>query len=230
MPIPFGMSPLRSLSRLRSAVRSIKAALDADPERLERWPITDRDVPTSSELALFDARAKELLGWLRPGGASVAEPILALLTAMPSQSGGGVDHAMRATTFVEDLGDMPLFSVVQACREFRRGTIGEGHWAPTAAEIRRRADCHAVPYRAELAQIQEVLEFDGTVSRAQPPQSPRERVNALFAELMVDLARDRAEAADEARQRAQAALDAIDPTRPMPEMSDALKAKMGLAR
>ena len=73
----------------------------------------------------------------------------------------------------------------------------------------------------ELADIQEVVEFDATVSPDRPPQTFKERVNALFVGLSVDLSADKEAAVQRTREGAQAALDKIDPTTPMPQLSAA---------
>lgn len=178
-------------------------------------------MPTNAERQMFESRIAELRRWLRPAGQSVAEPVLGLLTAMPSQSGNGIDHAMRLTTFVEDLGDMPFFAVDAACKDFRLGRCGDGHWAPTAAEIRGRADHIAASYRVELADIGEVLEFAEDGLNSAPPTSA-ERVNELFRGLKAALSPDNSgHDAQKARVAADEYLEAIDPSKPLPKLSPA---------
>lgn len=208
------------MSRLRSAARAIRAAAETDATRLERFPITERDTPTKDEVGLFEHRKIELERWLAPAGQGVAGPVLSLLTAMPSQSGAGVDQAMRLETFIEDLGDLPYFAVERACKDFRLGIAGAKHWAPTAAEIRERAHEHARQYRAELADIETVLEL-----AANPPrlvgatQSERADIVVQFRYFSVAIGGKDAETREQQRQKAQAALDTMDPSMPVPKPS-----------
>ncbi len=133
---------------------------------------------------------------------------------------------------------MPLFAVEQSCRDFRRGVIGNGHWAPTAAEIRQRAESVVAQYRAELADISEVIEFDaaGIGSGTREIASMKQKVVGLFGELKSELASNSDPWADKqpkkplsqiTPQEAQNYLDNLlaNPL-PPPELSDELAARI----
>ena len=219
-----GPKPIRDLARLRSATRALKVALGREDSR---YPVTEVDLVNSTEAELFEARVAELKRCLSPAGNSLAEPILALLTAMPSQSGAGLDQAMRLATFIEDLGDLPFFSVERACRDFRTGKAGDKHWAPTVAEIRDQAGCYVAPYRVELADLEEILEF-GKEQRGQlehaPDENERERVKAKFSELAASFRKVDPDAVSKTRAEAQAALDRMEAEGPWaPKLSERLR-------
>ncbi len=185
---------------------------------------------------MFAARRGELKRWLAPAGRSVTEPVLGLLTAMPSQSAGGVDPAMRVVTFVEDLGDLPLFAVARACSDFRRGIVGSKHWAPTAAEIREQAEKIAAPFWKELADVAEVAEFEPQQSGAiDDPKSILSRVREVADATVRDIRGVPESDPEQVRIDAQAALDrrreaveagVIEPI----VMSDALRAVLAKPR
>jgi hypothetical protein len=194
---------------------------------MNRFQITSREIPTPEEKSLFAARRDELKRWLAPAGRTVAEPVLGLLTAMPSQSAGGVDPAMRVVTFVEDLGDLPLFAVTRACSDFRRGVVGSSkHWAPTAAEIREQAEKIAAPFWKEFTDVAEVAEFEPPhVDRIDDPASMRERVRQVADDAIRAIRGIPDVDPDQIRSEAQAALDRmISDPQPPPAMSDALRA------
>jgi hypothetical protein len=208
MPIPLGTRPARDLARLRSATRALKAAIARnDP----RYPVTEDALANADETELFAVRRSELKRCLEPASTLLAEPILGLLTAMPSQSGAGLDQAMRLGTFIEDLADMPFFAVEQACRDFRRGVVGDKHWAPTAAELRERAEYHARAYRVELAEIDEILVFAdehrGKIPDRTAEEDERERIKGKFADLAKSFKKIDPDAVENTRAEAQAALD-----------------------
>lgn len=56
---------------------------------------------------------------------------------MPSRAGSVDDEKAAMRIAGEDLADLPIGLVKQTIRQFRIGELGDGHWRPTTADIRR---------------------------------------------------------------------------------------------
>ena len=102
-----------------------------------------------------------------------------------------------------DLSDLNAFLAVVRAGGFRVGARASGTSASGLSESVRRLE-------AQLG-----VRLLHRTTRSVVPTEAGQRLIERLAPALTEV---------------QAALDAIDPTRPMPEMSDALKAKMGLAR
>ena len=59
---------------------------------------------------------------------------------MPSRSGSTLDARAATQVWVDSLGDLPSEDVAATLRKFRLGKLGDGHWAPTPAEVRRAVE------------------------------------------------------------------------------------------
>lgn len=193
-------------------------------------PASTSDLPSADEADFLAHRKAEIEAFLAPGGQAVADPVSAVLIAMPSRAATAGDATAMRRLFAEDLGDLPYLAVALACKDFRLGKAGDGHWAPTAAEIRARAIEHIRPAEKELGSINEVLEFVETAPHAAAsPKTSRETIAAGFAKLRkeIGIATDpfaprRTNApADVTRAEAQAALDRMEAEGPWaPPLSD----------
>lgn len=101
-----------------------------------------------------------------------------LLTSMPSRSASTGDAKFLVALYVQDLNDLPISIIEQACKDFRRGNCGDGHWAPTVAEIRAQAIKY-LPRQAPLNRL-------GYEDKPRDP-AERERVKQGFANLLAEL-------------------------------------------
>ena len=126
------------------------------------------------------------MAYLAPASDSAIDAIAAVLASLPRRAESQNDAKIVLRLFVEDLGDLPRFAIEAACKDFRTGRAGDGHWAPSAAEIRTQAERLARSYRDELASITEILGF------ADRPQEPsavnRASIATRFAGLRAELA------------------------------------------
>ncbi len=111
--------------------------------------------------------------------------------------------------YAEDLSGLPIAAVREAIRGFRRGRFGDGHWAPTAAEIRREAE--AIVARQERL----------------------DRLDRLAAETLAERRRREEQAADrspEARERVQAMAERFKASVPVePERGERFPAPVTLS-
>ena len=62
-----------------------------------------------------------------------------LVAALARRNASEVDNAAWVKVSLHDLSDLPVEAVERACDEFRRGTLGDGVWCPTSAQIRQEA-------------------------------------------------------------------------------------------
>ena len=131
---------------------------------------------------MLDGRAKMIEVWLKPSGAaSVKEHIAHMFMVMPHRNLGELDGEIMVRIYCNDLGDLPVFAIAQACENFRKGAAGDGKWAPTIAEIRAEVAKIVEPWHRERAEIFIVL---GAKPLPPPPKkSIKEVADALIAEL-----------------------------------------------
>ena len=82
------------------------------------------------------SRVQQIEGWLAPAGEQIAAAEVASMFAVMSVKGMGDDEAdAMMAVYVSDLADLPYFALSGACRQYRRGQLGDGKWAPTPGEI-----------------------------------------------------------------------------------------------
>jgi len=65
--------------------------------------------------------------------------VTAVLATLKRRNADEIDNKAALAIYVEDLRDLPIDAVERSCAEFRRGTIGDGIFAPTSAQIRQEA-------------------------------------------------------------------------------------------
>jgi len=115
--------------------------------------------------------------WLRSCGEKHAlAEVTAIFGTMSMRTGSAADMRAMMMIYAKDLGDLPSFALTRACADFRQGRAGDGHWVPTAAEIRMVAQRYVADLAKEGREITMVL-----AARIQPPQASPERKAALAA-------------------------------------------------
>lgn len=126
--------------------------------------VTDRallpsEYPSEAETIFLGRRAAELSACLVGTSPGLVEKlVLPLLVTMKSKAAGEADAGYIRRIYAEVLSPQPHFALARACREFLTLVVGGG-WRPDPGEIFQRAELHARPYRDELAEIRDVLEF-----------------------------------------------------------------------
>lgn len=95
-----------------------------------------------------------------PANTSVTElksELAALLGTRAMRGGNSLDAKTILRIYADDLADLPGDLVIWALRGFRRGKHGDGHWAPTSAEIRKVVETE-VEARARVEKAKADLE------------------------------------------------------------------------
>jgi hypothetical protein len=120
--------------------------------------ISGADAPTEDERQLLAVRQQELQFSLAPAGEDAIRPhIASVMVSLKHSSESAEDRAAIQRIFAADLADLPLFAIEHACKAFRQGKAGDGHWMPTQAEIRRVAEAQVHQFRQEQEAIKTVL-------------------------------------------------------------------------
>lgn len=115
--------------------------------------------------------------WLRSCGEKHAlAEVTAIFGTMSMRTGSASDMRAMMVIYAKDLGDLPSFALTRACADFRQGRAGDGHWVPTAAEIRAVAQRYVADLAKEGREITMVL-----AARIQAPPASPERKAALAA-------------------------------------------------
>lgn len=166
--------------------------------------------------------------------------IAAMFDVMKIRSADEKTLEERIEIYAGDLASLPAFALSKACADYRQGVVGDGDWAPTPGEIRKRGIAIMEPLAKERASIRALL--------AAKPAPEREN-NELRRQAAADLIRnawkikipDRAAAlrkfgdppppktpeqitAQEAAEKRLAELA----TMPTPRLSPTLRASLGL--
>lgn len=144
--------PTPPLATLDLAVRTMANKLT--PVGLG-FEIAAVNAPTPELRRDLQVRASALDHWLRPAGDSALDEITAIFM-MPAKSVEAGDAKARMRLYERDLADVPLFALSKACSDFRQGRAGDG-WRPTQTDIRKQAEQHSQPFRAERLKIGNVL-------------------------------------------------------------------------
>lgn len=185
--------------------------------------ISDRQTPNEGERKALERRRGELLNALVPVGDRAAVQIIAqLFLGFHGARGSHDETAAQLALFASQVADLPVWAVQSGCGDLLRRNIA---WPPSVGQVRAACEAACQPHRQELAQIEAVLNAD-VYHEATP--SERERVKAEFQKLADDLklhapfesAKPKASRPSTPAE-AQAWLDAIDPTRPLPKLSTA---------
>lgn len=190
--------------------------------------LTRQNGPSDDERASLKGRALELEHSLGSAGGEAVRPHVAALMLSLRQAGESAeDRAILQDLYAIDLADLPLFAIEAACSDFRKGAAGDGKWLPTQAQVREVAMRYVKPWADELRQVNAVLSAEIV-----PDDDVADEARARVADRAKRLVKDLAELADpfKAKQRrpmsemtmadAQAKLDAADPSKPVPPLSD----------
>lgn len=128
----------------------------------------------------LDQRAAELSLWLCGTELGTVEKlVLPLLVTLPAKAAGSTDAGYIRRIYAETISPLPHFAIAAACRDFLTRRVGTG-WMPDPGEIYQRAEFHAEPWRTELAEIREVLEF--AQGKAVAISAPDRDIGALLRE------------------------------------------------
>jgi hypothetical protein len=162
--------------------------------------------PAPEQRAYLGRRAAALDSWLSPAGPDRARREVAfVLDFMAARQGDETDRRAKLEVYASDLAGVPSAALSQACRDYRTGVVGDGKWAPTSGELRKRAMALADAFYAERGKIQQVLSAK-VVDAAPVDQSRKAAVLAHVEETK--------RALKAARAINEIARGAIDPEKP----------------
>lgn len=119
--------------------------------------IAAADAPTAPMREALERRSALLGLWLERAGDEALIDVVTSIIAMPSRAESVQDSKKQIAIYCTDLADLPPFAVVKACADFRQGRAGDGHWRPTQAEIRQRAESYAYEVAREKRRLDAVL-------------------------------------------------------------------------
>lgn len=160
-----------------------------EPGSAFRGIIQQRHAPPPGEIEAFRRRRTELVDALRHAGEDALRPLIAsVFASLHHRDDDARDRAAMQRIYASDLADLPFFAVEASCRDFRHGRAGDGHWAPTQAEIRRVAEKHMRQWQDEVASLRRVLDAEIIPDREIVDQSSRERMKAGFENLKAEIA------------------------------------------
>lgn len=164
--------PAPAHPRMERALAAMSNALDPDGRG---YALPAHAAPNDDQRAFLTRRSAEIASWLAPATeAERSAEVLRLLRAMVPRSGDADEVTQVVVSYIADLGDVPASMLREACARFRRGTIGDGRFAPKAGELRREALRLAEPWIAERARIERVL-----AARVLPPPTESRKADVL---------------------------------------------------
>ncbi len=124
------------------------------------------------------SRVRQIDAWLVPAGDEMAASEIASIFAVMSIKGMGDGEAdAMMAVYISDLSDLPYFALAGACKQFRKGQLGDGKWAPTPGEIYQAAQKLMEPPLAEKSDLQAILSAE-----VQTPQISADRKAQLLEE------------------------------------------------
>lgn len=184
-------------------------------------------------MALTARRGELVNACQRSDPRSIVQRIARLFMRFPSTRlpDGTAETTMAA--YAADLASFPMWAIEEACLVFIKGQ-GEGSkaFAPSSAELRIMCERAMWPVRHELNDITNVLNAE---VYSEPTPEVRAKILAEFRELVDELKlnvdpRDKSPAKSRplTKDEAQAALDRIDATQPLPKLSEATLGKLGI--
>lgn len=141
--------------------------------------IESSGAPSENDRNWMLDRIEALENALRPAShQGIREQVAQLYTVMSARSGGEDDIRTLQNVFCQDLGDLPLFGIVEAASQWRRGSIGDGKWAPTPAELRKHVVIIVAPFKREMSDLCDILSAK-VMLPAPRPQTSDERKAAI---------------------------------------------------
>ena len=172
---PLAPHQARRISELRSRI-------DCVGLRKYQWK-TAEVIPTAAERRLLNDRTAQIEQALRPASMTGrSDEISALLISMAAERASDSERLAILRIYLADLDGVPAFALVEGCRRYRQGEIGEGTFMPKAGKVRKEAMKIAQPYRDELADLKIILKAET------PPKEEslehRQAVIARYKKLM----------------------------------------------
>jgi hypothetical protein len=68
---------------------------------------------------------------------TLTQELAVMFAGLAHKSGASMDMKLILQVYLADLDEFPLEVTRAVLAQFRRGDLGDGHWAPTVAEIRQ---------------------------------------------------------------------------------------------
>lgn len=174
------LTTLHSTSRPPDALRlALDLALTRASNALDEGGPLPMAALSRDERSALMARRVAINAALAPSSKRGVAEALATLSNMSrrGQPSEKMEDAL-AKQDVDDLIDLPEWAVSAACRAWRLAEIGDGHWHPTAGQIRAEAQKRMEVFVRERAKLARVL--DAPVREPAPVQaSPEQRKRVL---------------------------------------------------
>jgi hypothetical protein len=104
--------------------------------------------------------------------------VVGLLSVMALRNASEAEASALMAVYAADLAELPPFALAEACRAYRRGTLGDGKWAPTPGEIYQAALKFMEAPVKERREITSIL-----LAKVEEPQITTERKAELVAEM-----------------------------------------------
>lgn len=197
------------------------------------------EAPTEQQRAFIQNRVAEISASLAPASSKdLLAEVWAMLRTMAIRNGAPEELEAVVGVYVADLEDLPLWAVSAACRAYRRGDIGNGTFAPTPGEVRKRAKIYLDHWIDERAKLERILNARVIPKYTEHQEKSREAVLAHVAATVEALKattfRDTGRGAEDTRRpltivEAQAALDRYQANPPpLPPLSPRLRGNLGL--
>lgn len=84
---------------------------------------------------------------------ALTQELAVMFAGLAHKSGGSADMKLVLQVYLADLDEFPLALTRSVLAEFRRGDLGDGHWAPTVAEIRQVLKNRIVPRKIDIGSM-----------------------------------------------------------------------------
>ena len=147
-------------------------------------------LPSEARDALM-VRRDRLRSAMAPTGPARTAAILATLSGMSYRG----EPEQKMVTFlakqdVTDLCTLPEWALERACQAYRLAEIGDGHWRPTAGELRTYVLRKCEPWHVELEKLRRVLTAPRLDAPRSPPATPEQRakMRSMFEQLKAKMA------------------------------------------
>jgi hypothetical protein len=125
------------------------------------------------------ARVEEIGSAMQPiGERGAMREVVGLLSVMALRNASETEASALMAVYAADLAELPPFALAEACRAYRRGTLGDGKWAPTPGEIYQAALSFMAGPIKERNEIRSIL-----LAKVEQPKISPERRAELAAEM-----------------------------------------------
>lgn len=198
-----------------------------------RFSISDRRMPVGEVREALDQRRAELASSLGSSDPrAVAKRIARLFARFPSSKVNDANIEATIAIYAGDLAVFPMWAIDAACISVITGQEGSATFLPSSIELRKACQRAMYSVHDELSDLERVLDAD---VYHEPTPEERAKTLADFRVLVDELKlnvdpRDKAPAKwrPPTKDEAQAALDRVDPTRPLPKLSEKALATLGI--